>query len=281
MKLDRICGLYFSPTGTTRTVVSHLLQYAVRKCPEVQQEELDFTLPVNRVSAPAFQASDLVFVGLPVYAGRLPNLLLKFLNAFSGGGAWAVPVVLFGNRSYGNALIELRDLLENTGFHTVAAAAFVGQHSFSDRLAQGRPDANDLGKAELFVQDIIEKINEPFRTENRLPVPVPGEGAPDYGGYYKPLDDSGHTVNMLKVKPVTSDSCIGCKRCAEVCPMGAIDFRDVTHVPGICIKCNACIKVCSVQAKKLVDDSYLGHLRYLENTYTSRSEVAFFRHTRV
>lgn len=279
MKIDKICALYFSPTGTTHTVVSHLLQCAGRQWPEAKKEELDFTLPVNRVSAPVFQSSDLVFVGLPVYAGRLPNLLLKFLNTFSGGGALAVPIVLFGNRSYGNALLELRDLLENTGFHTVAAAAFVGQHSFSNRLAQGRPDTDDLEKAGLFVRDIAEKVNGLLSTESMMPVPVSGEGAPGYGGYYKPLDDTGNTVNMLKVKPVTTAACTGCKRCAEVCPMGAIDFRDVTDIPGICIKCNACIKVCPVQAKKLVDDSYLGHLRHLENTYTSRSEVVFFRHT--
>ncbi len=278
MKIDKICGLYFSPTGTTRTVVNHLLQCAVRNYPGAQVEELDFTLPVNRINAPAFQSSDLVFVGLPVYAGRLPNLLLKFLSTFSGGGALAVPVVLFGNRSYGNALIELRDLLENTGFHTVAAAAFVGQHSFSDCLAQGRPDADDLERAEWFARDIAEEVNGLPSAESIMPVSVPGEGAPDYGGYYKPLDDTGHTVNMLKVKPVTMAACTSCKRCAEVCPMGAIDFRDVTNIPGICIKCNACIKVCPVQAKKLVDDSYLGHLRHLENTYTSRSEVVFFRH---
>lgn len=48
-----------------------------------------------------------------------------------GNGALAVPVVLFGNRDYDDALIELRDILENNGLHTIAAGAFVGEHSFS------------------------------------------------------------------------------------------------------------------------------------------------------
>ena len=59
-------------------------------------------------------------------------------------------MVLFGNRNFDDGLIELRDILENTGFHTVAAAAFVGEHSFSKTLAAGRPDADDMKEALAF-----------------------------------------------------------------------------------------------------------------------------------
>jgi hypothetical protein len=52
-----------------------------------------------------------------------PNKLLPYLhNNFAGNGALAVPSWCFGNRSFDNALIELRDELEQNGFHTVAGA---------------------------------------------------------------------------------------------------------------------------------------------------------------
>ena len=51
-----------------------------------------------------------------------------------------MPVVLFGNRNYDDALIELRDLLQADGFGCIAAGAFVGEHSFSRTLGAGRPD---------------------------------------------------------------------------------------------------------------------------------------------
>ena len=63
-------------------------------------------------------------------------------------------MVLFGNRNFDDGLIELRDILENTGFHTVAAAAFVGEHSFSKTLAAGRPDADDMKEALAFAGKI-------------------------------------------------------------------------------------------------------------------------------
>lgn len=49
--------------------------------------------------------------------------------------AIAIPIVLFGNRNYDDALIELRNLLEEDGFNTIAAGAFVGEHAFSYTFA--------------------------------------------------------------------------------------------------------------------------------------------------
>lgn len=275
MNVSRVYAAYFSPTGTTRTVITCLAR-ALASNLAIPIEYWDFTLPRQRRLSPQFRLSDLFVIGLPVYAGRLPNLMLKYLSSFVGEGALAVPVVLFGNRSYGNALIELRDLLEQSGFHTVAAAAFVGQHSFSGVLAQGRPDAADLGIADRFAENIITRIKEIRDVHALAPVPVPGLGGPDYGGYYQPLGHTGTPVRILKVKPVTTSDCIHCKCCVNVCPLGSINPMDTGQIDGICIKCNACIKVCPVHAKQLIDPAYLSHVQYLETTYNSRSAVELF-----
>ncbi len=52
----------------------------------------------------------------------------------------AIAIVLYGNRNYDDALIELKDILELDGFKVVAGAAFIGEHSFSNNLAKNRPD---------------------------------------------------------------------------------------------------------------------------------------------
>lgn len=275
MKVNRIYAVYFSPTGTTRTVVTYLAKGIADKLKSAV-EYWDFTLPEQRGQVPEPGISDLFILGLPVYAGRLPNLMLKYLFSLRGRGAIAIPVVLFGNRSYGNALIELRDLLEETGFNTLAAAAFVGQHSFSGQLAKGRPDAADLALADRFVKTILERIETIQEGDSCTPVNVPGRGVPDYGGYYQPLGEEGKPVAILKVKPITTADCIHCKRCVAVCPLGSIDLDDVSRITGICIKCNACIKACPVHAKRLTDPAYLSHLQYLEATYTERSAVELF-----
>ncbi len=84
--------------------------------------------------------------GTPVYAGRVPNLLLPYIrDKVKGNGALAVPVSLFGNRNFDDGLIELRNVLEADGFHTVAGGAFVGEHSFSRTLGAGRPGRPGYG----------------------------------------------------------------------------------------------------------------------------------------
>ncbi len=273
MKIEKVHAVYFSPTGTTKTVITHLVKCITTLLPEVVTEVKDFTLPSGRKKVPDIRESELAIVGLSVYAGRLPNLLLNYLTTWQSNGAWAVPVVVYGNRSYGNALVELYDILRYRGFHPIAAAAFVGQHSFTTRLATGRPDREDLEKAEQFSAEIVRRILQPGEFTG---IKIPGQGAPDYGGYYKPKGRDEEVVNFLKAKPVTTDACIDCRRCAKVCPMGAIRQDHPSEVSGICIKCNACVKQCPVHAKQLTDEAYLSHVGFLENRYTSRARIELF-----
>lgn len=275
MEIEKIHAVYFSPTDTTKSVITHLAKCVTALLNKVSMEEKDFTLPSERMNIPDIRQSDLAIVGLPVYAGRLPNLLLNYLTAWKSNGAWVVPVVVYGNRSYGNALIELHDILVDGGFRPIAGAAFIGQHSFTANLATGRPDREDLEMAGRFAAEIVRRITA-LKKEEYAGIKIPGQGAPDYGGYYKPKGVDGEVVNFLKAKPVTTDTCICCKRCAEVCPMGAIDFENPSAVPGICIKCNACIKHCPVNAKQLTDKAYLSHVRFLENTCTLRADIEWF-----
>ena len=279
MKIHRIYKMYFSATGTTEKVVSALADTLSAKlgCPVLSY---DFTLPAARESFPALTAEDLVVFGMPTYAGRLPNLMLKYLNGFlQGSGALAVPVVTFGNRNFDNSLIELRDILEDHGFHTIAAAACSCEHSFSTKLWAGRPDEADLAEIKDFAGKAAEKIAAGEESELlSAPVLVPGVPAEaDHGGYYQPRDRHGVFIDIRKVKPLTDmDKCTQCGLCLEVCPMGAIDPADVSKVPGICIKCGACEKKCPVHAKYYEDAGYLYHKTELDEMYARRADNAFF-----
>jgi ferredoxin len=210
-----------------------------------------------------------------VIAGRVPNVLLKYLSAIDGGGALAVPIVLFGNRNYDDALIELRDILERGGLHTVAAAAFVGEHSFSDILAKGRPDTDDLTLAARFGGDTAEAARRITDVTGLRPIRVNGTPEP-YRGYFQPRDRAGNPVDIRKVKPLTNDRCTNCLICANACPMGSISFDNVREFTGICIKCGACIKKCPVGAKYYDDKGYLYHKRELEEGLTRRAEPELF-----
>ena len=122
MKITKVWAVYFSPTGNTKKVITTMAKKAAEVL-SVPMETFDFTLPENREGVTSFESEDLVFFSTPVYAGRIPNKMLPYVqSAFEGNGAFAVPVSVFGNRNFDNGLIELRNELELHGFHTIAAA---------------------------------------------------------------------------------------------------------------------------------------------------------------
>lgn len=274
MERKKVWAVYFSATDTTKKTVLTIADEAARLL-GAEREDYDFTLPGMRENGFAAGKDDLVIFGTPVYAGRVPNVLLKYLATIQGNGALAVPVVLFGNRNFDDGLIELRDILENTGFHTVAAAAFVGEHSFSKTLAAGRPDADDMKEALAFAGKIAEKVKG--LPEGEAPAPVEVDGVPHpYRGYYQPRDRKGVSIDIRKVKSLVSDACDDCKICADVCPMGSISHENVREYTGICIKCGACIKKCPKQARYYEDEGYLYHQHELEEGYTRRAAISLF-----
>lgn len=274
MERKKVWAVYFSATDTTKKTVLTIADEAARLL-GAEREDYDFTLPGMRENGFAAGKDDLVIFGTPVYAGRVPNVLLKYLATIQGNGALAVPVVLFGNRNFDDGLIELRDILENTGFHTVAAAAFVGEHSFSKTLAAGRPDADDMKEALAFAGKVVEKVKGLPEGEAAAPVEVEGVPHP-YRGYYQPRDRKGVSIDIRKVKSLVSDACDDCKICADVCPMGSISHENVREYTGICIKCGACIKKCPKQARYYEDEGYLYHQHELEEGYTRRAAISLF-----
>jgi len=269
----RIHAMYFSPTGTTQKIVSGIADSISESIDEEKVAiNIDFTLPAARQNAISFTAGDIVVFGVPVYAGRVPNVLLKYLKSIKGNGALAVFVVVYGNRNYDDAAIELKDILELNGFKVIAGGAFIGEHSFSKTLAQNRPDEKDMAIAVDFAGKIYEKIRPNNAQSSSVLVP----GNKPYRQYYMPRNENGDPVDIRKVTPKTNGNCVDCKLCVNVCPMGSIDYEDVSKLNGICIKCGACIKKCPNQAKYFDDIGYLNHKHELEVNFANRREPELF-----
>lgn len=137
MTVKKVWAVYFSGTGTTKKTVDRIAR-RLAEALGTDCEVYDYTLPAARRQELTIPSGDVAVVGCPTYAGRVPNLLMPYLrDMVHGKGALAVPVVLFGNRNYDDALMELSRLLTADGFSCVAGGAFVGEHSFSRTLGAG------------------------------------------------------------------------------------------------------------------------------------------------
>ncbi|MEA4826895.1 MAG: EFR1 family ferrodoxin [Clostridium sp.] len=268
----KINAIYFSATDTTKKIVSGIAKKIADNIGnETAINNIDFTLPKVRKEPVSFTEKDIVIMGVPVYAGRVPNVLLKYLNSIIGNGALAVSIVVHGNRNYDDALIELKDILELDGFKVIAGGAFIGEHSFSKILAKNRPDEKDMAIVNDFANKIYTKIASGSQVES-----VVVNGHKPYRKYYKPINKEGIPVDIRKVTPKTNNNCNDCKICVKVCPMGSIDNEDVSKLNGICIKCGACIKKCPSNAKYYDDEDYLRHKHELEVDFAPRREPELF-----
>lgn len=240
MKQKNLSLIYFSPTGNTKKVVE-ALGAGLGKVANVH----DLTLLEGRTAALTFGSNDVVVLGVPVYAGRIPELMENWMEKLKGEGTLAVPVVVYGNRDYEDALIELRDLMTARGFQCVAGGAFVGEHSYTELVGTGRPDVEDLDGAKAFGRKAAGYINSVISSGDQ--VNTSANFTLNLSGNL-PYKERKAAPPMA---PVTSEACTSCGICASFCPTSAIDFQDFSKIdPEKCLRCCSCIRKCPVEAKR-------------------------------
>jgi ferredoxin/flavodoxin len=253
-----IHSVFFSPTGTTHTVV----QAVCRGTGQGSGLEIDLKEPVG--GQLFFATDDPVVIGMPVYAGRLPRLAVERFAAVKGSETPAIAVVVYGNRAYDDALLELCDLCTAQGFKVTGAATFVGKHSFSSAdfpIAANRPDEKDIRQAEQFGSQFIS--GKPLLDINKIPGNRP----------YKPeMKPAGAATDS------NPETCIRCGQCVAHCPANAIRISEGLPLtdPALCIWCIACVRNCPTGARTITLPKIHEIAERLYQTCQTRKEPEWF-----
>ncbi len=221
--------IVFSCAGTTRKIADQIAS------------SLDSKIIVHDLLSKNFSGlsveneRSLVFIAVPVWGGRVPALAAEKLRQIRSCGQRAVVSVVYGNRDYDDALLELCDIATEQGFKVVSAAAFVAEHCIFPSVAADRPDMSDQAAISRFIHE----------TKDLLKI--------------------GATLDLAKVKgsrpykryggvplhPKTDkEACGRCSICVASCPMDAIDPETLVTDPDKCISCCRCIAVCGNDARK-------------------------------
>lgn len=265
VRINALKLVCFSPTGTTRRI----LQGIERGINHGNTDWIDLTLTGAREQRLQTSGEDLLLVAVPVYMGRVPSLLLEWLMGIKAEGTPAVCVIVYGNRAYEDALMELEYLLINSACIPVAGAAFIGEHSYSSSeipIAESRPDEKDLQEAVSFGQRIMEKLqacNSPeYLPELDIPGNIPGEGAAEIW-----------KVDFIAV----SIECSQCGTCSEKCPVAAIDATNSSLIDKTkCITCCACIRNCPQNARTMKPGPVKDAAIRLGRLHKDRKEPVYF-----
>ena len=243
--------IYFSATGTSKKIALAISQSIAT---EFVVEDITFQSLQNT----SYATDDLLCIAVPVYGGGVVPVALKRLDAIRGNNTLAVVVVVYGNRNFERAAVQMSDFLAERGFVTIAVAAFVGEHSYStgqSPIAVGRPMVEDINDANRFVELVKQKLTKGLESADVSTLQCPDSGEENVKAFVEFVKgyQAEQAKNPVKLLPITDENrCVMCGVCVDVCPMEAIDREDVSVVdPTLCIKCCACVKECPKEAKLL------------------------------
>ena len=259
--MEQLYKIYFSPTKTTKKILDGIaFGLSSRLVEEIDLTNFNSTEEKRRI------INGVALIGVPVYAGRVPKVAVERLKNIQAENVPAIIVVVYGNRYFDDALVELKNISLESGFKPLAATAFIGEHSFSTEekpIGLNRPDEADLKKAEAFGKmcgTINRNINE-WKI-----VDVPGN-----------IELKDHPV-FPSIAPETDvQLCKLCEKCMSACPTGAITLDGIikTKIED-CILCAACVKSCALGARSLSNDFINGIREKLFANCKDRKEPECF-----
>ena len=251
--MSKIINVFFSPSGTTKKVLNQIAS-------NFDEENVICDL-LYFDGEKEFASDDIVIVGMPVFAGRIPKIAAERFSKLTGNNTKAIAVVNYGNAHISDALLELVDLLKENNFDVIAAASTISHHSIFDGVAIGRPDDQDIEKVNEFTQKAIEKIENGGSLEAEIP------GNRPYVDYKK----------LPFIVSCDESKCVFCLECVSVCPQKAIPDDDPAAVDlDLCSRCTACINICQEDARGFSGEAFETKKPAFESANAERKEPEFY-----
>lgn len=278
--INRIETIYYSPTGTSEkvaeTVAGAFAKSLANKLASMEPaEDYYVTQAVTDITLKAKYAefdNTFAIIAAPVYGGRIAPTAVERLRKIKAKNSYCAVIALYGNRDYEDALLELMNEARNCGFLTLAAGAFIGEHSYStDKypIAQDRPDNDDIEKCCNFGEELADHYSGLLEKCGRR------EAIADafWQNLELPLVKGNYPYKEYRPSPATPQTntsvCVLCGRCIDMCPVSCIEMKSAAELtdadkladgsnidgeiivsdPEICTKCCACVKGCPFGAR--------------------------------
>lgn len=242
--------LYYSGTGNSK--------YAAQRIADALGDELlcaNARIKANDISA--VEVGGRLVIVTPTYAWRIPRIVREWIMKTEFVGVERVWFVMTCGSEIGNAAKYSRALCAEKGFSYMGTTQIIMPENYIAIFdAPEAAEAREIvARAEPYIDSAAACIADgrefPLPRCNLADLFMSGPVNPVFYTFF--VKDSAFTV---------SDACVGCGKCAALCPTNSITIRDGKPVwGGHCTHCMACICYCPTKAIEYGKKS-LGQPRY-------------------
>ena len=234
--------LYFTGTGNSRycaQIIGAILGEEPVSMTEIMRQRISKTQDAQL----AFESETPYVFVCPTYCWRMPRVVENFIRNSSFSGNKKAYFFLTCGESTGNAHIPAKKLCGEVGFEYMGMLSapmpenYIAMFDSPDhdealmKIRTAHPIAESAARLILASRPFG---HDPQSEKSRL-------GTMINGAFYKTcVSDKGFKAG---------DSCIGCGKCASLCPLCNISIKDnKPQWNGKCTQCMACISICPVNA---------------------------------
>ena len=229
--------VYFSGTGNSRYCAQFLAHALNDRAVDA------FSFLHDQIAVEFTSQTPWVFVA-PTYAWQLPRVFAQLIRTGAFGGSKDAYFVLTCGGETGNAVRGLIDLCAEKGFTFRGLLPVAMPDNYLVLFPAPKPGEAEekIAVARPLLEDAARRI---LAGEDFNPVKTGALDKLKSG----PVNEGMYRF-FLKTKPFyTTDACVKCGKCAQLCPLGNIRLEDGKPVWGDrCTHCMACLCGCPVSA---------------------------------
>jgi ferredoxin len=223
--------LYFTGTGNSRHVANEITQ-------ATGDDIEDIAIHLRKHEAGSYASDTPYFFVGPVYAGRLPRVMTKFIEDSEFAGTSKAYFVATCAETPWVTFRYVQRLAKEKGFDVLGFSSVLMPQSY---ITGGLSQPEDACRKIVHgAEPKIAEIAALIRDGKALPEEQPGKA------YMSAIVNPIMYATMMGTgKFRATDNCVGCGTCAAKCPLGNIKMVDGKPVWGKdCTQCNACIGAC-------------------------------------
>ncbi len=229
--------IYFSGTGNSRYI-------AKRIADGLGDEAISLNDKIKKKDTEPIEVNGRLIIVTPTYAWRIPRIVNDWIKSTKLSNVKGVWFVMSCGGEIGNAAKFNRELCDEKGFDYMGSAQVLMPENYIALF--DTPSVDEARKIANEAEPIIDKIIKAISDGKEFPKPRNNT----YDRFMSAPVNKVFYPLCVKAKAFhTNEKCVGCGKCAELCPLNNISLKNGKPIWGNdCTHCMACISYCPTGA---------------------------------